>query len=196
MKLSLKNMLISFVIALVILSVIMTVVCVSIYRSKISAAVSGSEGDVTHTIPSYQSRFDLNKIDLWYDGSDDFHFAVLVGISETEKRITITSISADLPINYKNGIYFVSSVLSLEGTTELVTIAEVITGITAKNCFYADKVGVGGNGDVADFTSQIEQMYADRYEGYTCERIEILLDENGVADNHKTREQFFIIESK
>ena len=196
MKLSLKNMLISFVAALLVFSVVMTAICIGIYRSKIGERTVDMEGEVSHTLPTRQCRYDFFDTYLYWNSSRDFQYAVFVGVIEEERLIVYTPISPDLPVQYKNGIYFVSSIVEAEGTEELSDILVALTGIAADNYVNGDFLSYNPGNTADEYVASLVAPTNASWEGYNTMRIDIILDGNGVADNHKTMEQFFIIESK
>ena len=192
MRLSLKNMLISFAIALLAFSIVMTCICVGIYRSRIHERIVEGEGSVSHVFPSYRCRYNFSKTTVYVDGSEEFTFGALVGVDEKEKLIVVTPFLSDLPIRYKNSIYFVSSIVKSEGENELLNIISVLTGIVANDILLESFLSYDPVDTVEDLIAYLSQAY----EGYTIQKIEVVLDDDGVADNHKTREQFFTFASK
>lgn len=196
MRLSLKNMLISFALALVVFSVIMTAICLSIYRSGIDVRTKEPADDISEALPSQKSRYDFSETILYYDTDADngFRFAMLVGISDSRKIITLTPISDMLPVNYKNGIYYASSIYRTEGEGVFSSLALALFGIEPDRV--TDMSLLGYSEDMDAFYERIENQSLSLHEGFSVERIDIVLDENGVADNDKTIAQFFTTESK
>lgn len=201
MRLSLKNMIISFALALVAFSLVMTVVCVSIYRSQIPVRAEGNDDPIT-ALPSQTSRYDFSQTLLYYDTDAEyqFRFAVFVGISDSRKTVTVTPIFDTLPVNYKNGIYYVSSIYQTEREVMLPSLAEALFGISPDQTIDLGMFGFAAAEDFDGFYEQVQShvrnVMRDAYADYTVKRIDVVLDENGVADNQKTVEQFFITETK
>ena len=189
MRLSLRNMLISFAISLVIFSIAMTCICVGIYQSRIHDRIAAEVADVSHTLPSYQCRYNFSKTSIYLDGSAEFSLSALIAVDEKEKLIIITPFLSELPINYKNGIYFVSSILKAEGDAEISEIVSALTGVTTKNFLRKSFLSE----DLGETIEGLIEYFSRTNEGYTVQVVEVLLDENGVADNHKTKEQFFTL---
>jgi len=196
MRLSLKNMLISFVAALVVFSIVMTVICVGIYRSGIDERTVSVEGDVSHTLPTKQCRYDFSETGFYWNSDRNFKYAIFVGVVESERLVVYTPILPDLPVRYKNGIYFVSSIVQAEGGDELLNLLTALTGLEVETYSFGDFLSYNPGNTPEEYIESMVDPANANWGGYDTLRIDIILDEDGVADNDKTWEQFFTFETK
>ena len=195
MKISLKNMIISFALSLIVFSLIMIIVCVSIYHSRIDVKTDHEGSAVVGTLVSRSSRYDFSGSHLYYetDSDNNLRFIMVAGVSTEEKIVTLTPISASHPINYRDGIYYAASIWQREGEAMLSPLAEALTGLVPE---LHTNVDLEDKNELDRFYEQVKQTVLDQYKGYSVERIDVILDRNGVVDNEKTVEQFFVSKTK
>lgn len=196
MKLSLKNMLISFALSLVLFSVVMTAVCVSIYRSRIDVRTGEGDGDVSVMLPSRENLYSFSETLLYYaeNGDSGIRYAVFVGISDDDKTVILTPIADTLPVNFKNKVYYVSSITASGG--EIEELVEALIGIKPTESIDVKRFDLEIASTVDGFFAQIKEMVQNDYRGYSAKRIDIVSDENGVANIEKTTAQFFTTKTK
>ena len=194
MNLSLKHMLISFVAALVLFSVIMTVVCVSIFRDRVDEGLVPSGGLAVDELPVRHTVYAFSDATVYYaEENGCVSLAALVCVSEAERIATVTVLEKSLPVRYKNGIYFVSSICEEEGPDALLNIAEAVTGIGSTVLVEAGKNGVPSGKSAAEFAMALSSLYEDRY-GYDVRPIQVIRGADGVVDHTATIGQFFVTE--
>ena len=194
MRLSLRNMIISFALSLIVFSLIMTVVCISIYRSMIDVRTDTEGSAVAFALVSRNSKYEFSDARLYFetDADNNIRFLSIIGVSEAKKTVTVTSVSATHPIHYKDGIYYVSSVWHEQGQDMLIPLSEALTGLSPQ-----DIASVSSNAnDLNGFYEYVKQLASSRYAGYTVERVDVVSDGDGVVDNEKTVEQFFTSKTK
>ena len=195
MRISWKSVLISFALSLIVFSVVMTVVCISIFRSQVGVRVDGGNNEASSGLPSQTSRYDFSETRLYYstNSDDDLRFAAFVGISQSQKVITLTRIDKKLPVNYKNAFYFVANIY---GEQTLSDITYALTGILPDKEVDMRTYGFSRAEDMEEFCQQIESLMQDSYDGYLIEYVDVALDADGMADGAGTMTKFFVTESK
>ena len=180
---------------------VMTVVCVSIYRSRIGVRTDNKESVTVGTLVSRAEKYDFSKSALYYcvDSENTFRFAVVVGISEAQKKIVITPLDRYDAVPYGGALYFLSSIWEREGEQMLVPLAELLTAISPDTVSESGALGLSRADDANDFLDQIKDFLLDQHQGYSIERIDVVAssDNSGAAqgkviDITKTVEQFFI----
>ena len=191
MRLSLKNMIISFALSMVVFSLIMTIVCTSIYRAKIDIRTDGGADATVKALPTRSERFDFSESYLYYkvDADGELQFLVIVGADVEQKTVALMPLDASLPINYRDGIYFVSSSWQRDGASMLMPLAEALTGMTP-TLVNANEENLSAS-TLENFYEQVKESVSSQYSAYSTQRINVILDGNGVIDNQKTIEQFF-----
>lgn len=201
MKISLKNMIISFILALIVFSLIMTVVCVSIYRAKVDVKTDDVGSSVVGALVARREKYNFSKTALYYSTSSDnaFRFAVIVGISEEEKKLVMTPVERYYAIQYQDAFYFLSSIWEREGERMLEPLAELLTANIPETVSESASLGLSRADDMNDFYEQIRAVLAREYQGYSVERIDVVINSESsesaqgrVIDCQKTVEQFFI----
>lgn len=191
-------MIISFVLALVVFSVIMTVVCVSIYQNSIGVREAKEEKQISTSLPNQTCRYEFSETVLYYaeDEAAQLRYAVLVGIDTQHSLITLTPISASLPVSYKGGIYRVSSIYKDGGREALPELIYALTGIEPSYERDAATLSFLSSDSLGEFYDTIKKVELESHEGYSVVPLDIVLDEKGIADNQKTIEQFFTVENQ
>ncbi len=191
MRLSVKNMIISFVAALIVFSVMMTVICVSIYRERIAVRLADPNDTDSTLLPIEAVHLPYADAFLYYelDKASELCFATLVIVDDKNDEILLTPLDGTLPVYYRDGIYFVSSIYKEKGPDILPDISAAITGIYPET---AVKLESNKSEDREDFLAQVKQLLVetDRYRGYAVSLVEVISDVNGVADHQKTVMQF------
>ena len=191
MNLSLKNMLVSFVAALILLSVIMTIVCVSVFRDRVDEGLVPTGGLSSDGLPDRRTVYEFSDAVVYYaEQSGAVRFAALVCISDTADVVTVTVLDKSLPVRYKNGIYFVSSICEGEGRDALLDVASALTGMEPSILLDAATNGISRADSASAFFASIASLYEGR--GYEVKRIDVITDRDGVADHKATMEQFFV----
>ena len=191
MNLSLKNMLVSFVAALILLSVIMTIVCVSVFRDRVDEGLVPMGGLSSDGLPDRRTVYEFSEAVVYYaEQSGAVRFAALVCISDTADVVTVTVLDKSLPVRYKNGIYFVSSICEEEGRDALLDVTSALTGMEPSTLLDAATNGISRADSVSAFFALIASLYEGR--GYEVKRIDVITDRDGVADHKATMEQFFV----
>lgn len=184
MKLSWKQMVISFAAALLIFSLVMIPICVGIFNSRVKERTGAHSGIADGELSGRNTVYEFSDAVIYY--ADDGN-AVMVCVSDVEKILLLMPISADLPIRYEDKIYFVSSLCEQKGTGELFNIGNALTGIMPDHLFSVDvKHG--------DLVKDVLDILKDEYGAYTTETVLVQTDGDGIADCVKTLEQFFIAE--
>ena len=198
MRLSLKNMIISFALSLIVFSLIMTAICVSIYHSNVAVRFSDNGKQIAASLLSQTGRYDFSETVLYYaqDESSQFRHAVLVGIDTDQQIITLTPISAQLPVYYKDRIYYVRTIYDEQSSGMFPDFIKALTGIVPNYERDVGQLGLFEADSIDDFYAQIREAEIASHEGYTVLRIDVQLDGHGIADNQKTIRQFFITETK
>lgn len=184
MKLSWKQMVISFAAALLIFSLVMIPICVGIFNSRVKERTGAHSGITDGDLPGRNTVYEFSDAVIYY--TDDGN-AVMVCVSEVEKILLLMPISAELPIRYEDKIYFVSSLCEKKGTEELFNIGNALTGIMPDHLFSVDE-------EHNDLMKDVLDILKDDYGAYTTETVMVQTDGDGVADYAKTVEQFFVTE--
>lgn len=193
MNLSLKNMLVSFVAMLILMSAIMTVVCVSVFRDRVDEGLVPSGGLQADGLPDRRTICDFSDAVVYYaEKNGEVTLAALVCISDAEDVVSVTVLEKSLPVRYKNGIYFVSSICEEEGNDALLNIASALTGMESTVLVEATANGVSSVDSASSFFASLSSLY--EADGYEVKRIDVLTDRDGVADHKATIEQFFVTE--
>lgn len=197
MRLSIKDMIISFVLALVAFSLIMAVVGVSIYRSSVPVRTEDERRDASVYLPSHTCRYDFSETVLYYDLNDagQFQYAVLVGIDTAQKNIVLMPIAGEVCVSYQNAFYRVSNIFQNDGINAIAEMVTALTGIEPGYHRNANLLGVKPSANIDRFYEQVRDIELASHEGYTADRIDVVCDESGFADREKTVRQFFIIET-
>ncbi|MBR4874023.1 MAG: hypothetical protein IKV00_09325 [Clostridia bacterium] len=190
MNLSLKNMLVSFAVALILLSVIMTVVCVSVFRGRVDEGLVPSGGLQADGLPDRRTVYDFSDAAVYYaEKNGAVSLAALVCISDAERVVTVTVLDKSLPVRYKNGIYFISSICEEEGKDALLDVASALTGMEPVSLLASTENDVSSS-SASSFLASLSSLYEGR--GYEVKRMDVITDRDGVADHKATMEQFFV----
>ena len=179
MKLSLKNMVVSFVVGIVLFSVVMAVICSAIFRDRVNEQLADGKGTVINALPERSTIYDFSECSVYYEEqSGVLTSAVLVCVSTEARTIILTPLDAKLPLHFRNGIYFVSSICAQEGVNALSDIASALTGM---------EVSKETNLIREDIASYLQTRYPD----FTVQTNPVILDKDGIADTEKTVATFF-----
>lgn len=190
MNLSLKNMLVSFVVALILLSVIMTIVCVSVFRGRVDEGLVPSGGLQADGLPDRRTVYDFSDAAVYYaEKNGAVSLAALVCVSDAERVVTVTVLDKSLPVRYKNGIYFISSICEEEGKDALLDVASALTGMEPASLLASTENDVSSS-SASSFLASLSSLYEGR--GYEVKRVDVITDRDGVADHKATMEQFFV----
>ena len=187
MKLSFKQMIVSFAVSLVLFSLVMTVICVGIFNRFVKERTSGNETTVAQSLPTRKTVYNFSDAVIYYQ--EDWN-AVMVFVCDAEKKLLLMPISESLPMNFENKIYFVSSICEKKGSDALFDIACALSGIKPDHLFSVDT----SIDRINQFAEDVLGILKEDYQGYVTETISIQVDENGVADCAGTVESFFITE--
>ena len=190
MNLSLKNMLVSFAVALILLSVIMTIVCVSVFRGRVDEGLVPSGGLQADGLPDRRTVYDFSDASVYYaEKNGAVTLAALVCVSDAERVVTVTVLDKSLPVRYKNGIYFISSICEEEGKDALLDVASALTGMEPASLLASTENDVSSS-SASSFLASLSSLYEGR--GYEVKRVDVITDRDGVADHKATMEQFFV----
>ena len=190
MNLSLKNMLVSFAVALILLSVIMTIVCVSVFRGRVDEGLVPSGGLQADGLPDRRTVYDFSDAAVYYaEKNGAVTLAALVCVSDAERVVTVTVLDKSLPVRYKNGIYFISSICEEEGKDALLDVASALTGMEPASLLASTENDVSSS-SASSFLASLSSLYEGR--GYEVKRVDVITDRDGVADHKATMEQFFV----
>ena len=128
MNLSVKNMILAFVVGLVVFSLLMLSLCVGMFNSEIEVAKSGETKDQEKVDLIDLDKAIVFKADKKYGSGVDFF--VLVLIDNSSKKVLLTPIYGDYLIPYKNALSYVSSVYSEIGNKAFPEIIRAFSGIS------------------------------------------------------------------
>lgn len=196
MRISVKNTVISFAISLVIFSIVMAIIGVSVFRDSVDEHLVENGGISVEALPLRESIYDFSRCEVYYSEENGaLACAVIVGISDSDRMITVTSIDGTLPIPFQTSNYFVSHICEIEGVNALVSIAEALTGMHAQSVISAKDGGISSASSLNGLTDGVEAYLKTKYSGYGVIRISVKMDGDGIADVTKTAEEFFKIES-
>ena len=179
MKLSLKNMVVSFVVGIVIFSVVMAIICSSVFRGQVNEHLADGKGAVVDSLPERSTIYDFSECSVYYEEqSGALVSAVLVCVSAEEGIITLTPMDAKLPLHFRDGIYFISSICEQEGVSALSDIATALTGMEM-------------SADPNLIREELASYLQTRYPDFTVKTLPVILDKDGIADTEKTVATFF-----
>ena len=66
MKLSFKQMIVSFAVSLVVFSLVMTVICVGIFNRFVKERTSGNETTVAQSLPTRKTVYNFSDAVIYY----------------------------------------------------------------------------------------------------------------------------------
>ena len=197
MRLSWKNMLISFVLALIVLSLAMTVACVAIFNSRVDVRENRSDEEIAIGFSSQPMRYDFSDTRLYYSLYSDgtLRYVALVGICDDLKTVMVTPIDKTISVDYKDGKSDVSDLFAEHGESILADVAAALTGVYTETVIDTGIYDWEPAASTDDFVEQIEEAVSELCENYRFERITVILNSNGAPDYDKTKKQFFAVDS-
>ncbi len=189
MRLSLKNILISFVLSLLIFSLAMTVLGIVVYRDSIPVSKNGDPDSTIPYLPMRRATYELSTSSLYYhyDEEGRLKAAVLCGKPADGKSLLLVPIEPQIAMEYGKEIYFISSICKGENAEALSEVVEAVTGITPKQLVRVENENT---------VEALLEMVRDKNSGCSEVLVPLITDDSGVLDKQKTIEQFFTEETK
>ena len=197
MRLSWKNMLISFALALVVLSVAMTVACVAIFNSRVDVRENQAGEEISVGFASQLRKYEFSDVNLYYDLYSDgtLRYVALMGICDGRDTAVITPIDKQLLLVYKDSERSISDIFDEQGEDVLSDIAAAVTGIYPEKSVKVEPFGGETIASEEEFVEQIHEIISQQCEKCRFEQIDVVLSADGSLDYEKTKAQFFYTDS-